>query len=57
MVRSEESENGIKVFDASGNLVGVSREAGFKVRMCQECYVLNSFLKKFFYCGLEVWCG
>ncbi|KAG7333893.1 hypothetical protein KOW79_002300 [Hemibagrus wyckioides] len=30
VVRSEESENGIKVFDASGNLVGVSREAGFK---------------------------
>lgn len=31
VVRSEESENGIEVFDANGNSVGVSREAGFKV--------------------------
>ncbi|XP_027030672.1 sideroflexin-4 isoform X1 [Tachysurus fulvidraco] len=30
VVRSEESENGIKVFDSSGNPVGVSREAGYK---------------------------
>ncbi|KAM9477655.1 sideroflexin-4 [Clarias gariepinus] len=30
VVRSEESENGIKVFDANGNAVGVSKEAGFK---------------------------
>ncbi|XP_017319180.1 sideroflexin-4 isoform X2 [Ictalurus punctatus] len=30
VVRSEESENGIKVFDSSGNSVGVSKEAAFK---------------------------
>lgn len=31
VVRSEESENGIDVFDSNGNSVGVSKEAGFKV--------------------------
>lgn len=31
VVRSEEAENGICVFDANGNAVGVSKEAGFKV--------------------------
>ncbi|KAF4090612.1 hypothetical protein AMELA_G00053050 [Ameiurus melas] len=30
VVRSEESENGIKVFDSNGNSVGVSKEAAFK---------------------------
>ncbi|XP_062851328.1 sideroflexin-4 isoform X2 [Trichomycterus rosablanca] len=30
VVRSEESENGIKVFDSNGNLVGTSKEAGSK---------------------------
>ncbi|KAI5107875.1 sideroflexin-4 [Silurus meridionalis] len=30
VVRSEESENGIKVYDCNGNAVGISKEAGFK---------------------------
>ncbi|KAK9964605.1 hypothetical protein ABG768_005768 [Culter alburnus] len=30
VVRSEESENGIQVFDSNGNAVGVSKEAGSK---------------------------
>lgn len=30
VVRSEEAENGISLFDANGNAVGVSKEAGFK---------------------------
>lgn len=30
-VRSEESETGIQVFDASGNPVGISKAAGEKV--------------------------
>ncbi|XP_052007593.1 sideroflexin-4 [Xyrauchen texanus] len=30
VVRSEESENGIRVFDSNGNAVGVSKEAGSK---------------------------
>lgn len=30
-VRSEESENGIQVFDSNGNLVGISKAAGAKV--------------------------
>lgn len=33
VVRSEESENGIQVFDSNGNAVGVSKEAGSKVRL------------------------
>ncbi|KAG1950861.1 sideroflexin-5 [Pimephales promelas] len=31
VVRSEESDNGIQVFDSNGNAVGVSKEAGSKV--------------------------
>lgn len=33
VVRSEESETGIQVFDSSGNPVGVSKAAGHKVRI------------------------
>jgi len=31
VVRSEESDNGIQVFDSNGNAVGLSKEAGSKV--------------------------
>jgi hypothetical protein len=31
IVRSEESENGIQVFDSNGNSVGISQAAGAKV--------------------------
>lgn len=32
IVRSEESEAGIKVFDSNGNTVGISKLAGEKVK-------------------------
>lgn len=31
VVRSEEAENGIRVFDSNGNAIGVSKKAGSKV--------------------------
>lgn len=31
VVRSEEADNGIRVFDSNGNAVGVSKKAGSKV--------------------------
>ncbi len=33
VVRSEEADNGIRVFDSNGNAVGVSKAAGSKVRL------------------------
>lgn len=36
-VRSEESENGIQVFDSDGNPVGLSKAAGEKVQYLSNC--------------------
>lgn len=36
-VRSEESQNGIQVFDSDGNPVGLSKAAGDKVQYLSTC--------------------